>query len=78
MGNFKFMLFVAFQNEADSVGLDICRMLVKIQELLNIDSFKLVERISVDAAGNRVKDNPRWGDKFCTDVIDGIIDTRKE
>ena len=43
---FQFHLYVSFQNEENSIGLELCNALVELNKKLNIDNFKLVVRYS--------------------------------
>lgn len=43
---FKFHLYVSFQNREQSIGLDICEALVKINQKLGLNNFKLTVRLS--------------------------------
>lgn len=70
--DFKFMFFVSFRSVEDGVGLELCELLVKINEKLGLNNFELVKRISFNEKGERIKGNPRWDDKYLENQLDSI------
>ena len=44
--HFQFHLYVSFQNEENSIGLDLCQALLDLNKKLRLKNFKLVVRYS--------------------------------
>ena len=60
--DFEFHLYVAFQDADQSIGLQLCEALERINERLKYNNFKLTIRLSEDIYA-KVKP-PRWDEKF--------------
>ena len=55
---FKFILYVAFQDRKQSIGLDLIEALEKVNEKLGLNNFKVIVRLSDPDKGEEKK--PRW------------------
>jgi len=63
--DFAFNLYVSFQDAEQSIGLDICEALERVNEKLHLKNFKLTIRLSEDIS---VKKKPqRWDEKYIED-----------
>ena len=47
--DFKFHLYVSFQNQESSISLDLCKKLMRMNKQFGIDNFKLTVRLSAGA-----------------------------
>ena len=57
---FKLHLYVAFQSRQQSIGLDLIEALVRVNEKLGLDNFKLTLRLS-ESEGKKL---PRWTEEW--------------
>lgn len=60
--DFEFHLYVAFQDSDQSIGLELCEALERINEKLHYTNFKLTIRLSEDIYAK--KKPPRWDEKY--------------
>ena len=60
--DFEFHLYVAFQDADQSIGLQLCEGLERINERLKYNNFKLTIRLSEDIYAK--KKPPRWDEKY--------------
>ena len=60
--DFEFHLYVAFQDADQSIGLQLCEGLERINERLKYTNFKLTIRLSEDIYAK--KKPPRWDEKY--------------
>ena len=60
--DFEFHLYVAFQDADQSIGLQLCEGLERINERLKYNNFKLTIRLSEDIYAKSKP--PRWDEKF--------------
>lgn len=60
--DFEFHFYVAFQDADNSIGLDLCETLERLNEKLHFENFKLVIRLSEDIYVK--KKPPRWDEKY--------------
>ena len=60
--SFEFHLYVAFQDADNTIGLDLCEALERVNQKLHFSNFKLVIRLSEDIYAK--KKPARWDEKF--------------
>lgn len=58
---FKLHLYVAFQNRAQAIGLDLIEALEQVNRNLGLDNFKVTVRLSETDGGPKM---PRWTPDF--------------
>ena len=73
---FKFHLYVSFQNREQSIGLDICEALVKINQKLGLNNFKLTVRLSEVAKGEKPAE--RWSPEYIEKEMMQYVDSLKK
>ena len=73
--DFKFHLYVSFQNQESSIGLDLCTKLMKMNKQFGIDNFKLTVRLS-DGADDEIDEDSgveylkrRWNKDFIDERV---------
>jgi len=57
---------VSFNSRAASIGLDFCNLLDQFCKKHNLNTFKLIPRITQEIAGGRA---PRWDEKFIREQL---------
>jgi len=72
--DFKFHLFVSFQNKESSIALDLCIKLAQMNAKLGLDNFKLTVRLSnekgaVDEESGVQFLKDRWNQGFIDDQV---------
>lgn len=76
--SFKFIFYISFMSRKDAVGLDLCEMLVEINKILGVDNFELHVRLSYDENYQRIKNNPRWDEKFIHGALHNVVKEQKQ
>ena len=70
--HFQFHLYVSFQNEESSIGLDLCQALIDLNKKLHLDNFKLTVRYSEpkkDPGSDKVVKPRRWDKSYITEEL---------
>ena len=70
--HFQFHLYVSFQNEDNSIGLDLCQALLDLNKKLRLKNFKLVVRYSEpkkDPESDKIIKPRRWDKNYIAEEL---------
>ena len=70
--NFEFHLYASFQNEENSIGLDLCQALLDLNQKLKLRNFKLTVRYSEpkkDEKTDQVVKPRRWDKSYIQEEL---------
>ena len=72
--SFEFVLYVSFNSRAASIGLDLCNLLDEFCRKNNLNTFRLVSRISQEQTGSN---RTRWDEDYIRAELGKLSDIQQ-